>query len=132
MPLPIRFDHCVVHVSNWARSNEFYRQILGAELIQSSQGRWSYRFSNAQLNLHGPGLNSHPLAGIPVAPGGSDLCFEWTGSIEDAIDHLRRHGVSIELGPTARSGRGGQGTSIYFRDPDGSLLELISYQKPAE
>ena len=33
----IKFDHCVIHVSNWERSNAFYRDVLGAELI--SQGR---------------------------------------------------------------------------------------------
>jgi catechol 2,3-dioxygenase-like lactoylglutathione lyase family enzyme len=26
-----------------------------------------------------------------------------------------------------REGAGGQGTSVYFRDPDGTLLEFISY-----
>ena len=68
------------------------------------------------------------LAGIvPVDPGGSDLCFEWEGPIEGAVEHLRGNGVGVELGPVARSGARGAGTSVYFRDPDGSLLELISY-----
>jgi catechol 2,3-dioxygenase-like lactoylglutathione lyase family enzyme len=37
-------------------------------------------------------------------------------------------GVAIETGPLLRQGARGQGTSVYFRDPDGSLLELISYR----
>jgi len=37
--------------------------------------------------------------------------------------------VEVELGPVSRSGTRGLGTSLYFRDPDGSLLELISYAK---
>ncbi len=40
---------------------------------------------------------------------------------------LRREGVAIELGPIARYGAKGDGTSVYFRDPDGSLMEFISY-----
>jgi catechol 2,3-dioxygenase-like lactoylglutathione lyase family enzyme len=44
-----------------------------------------------------------------------------------AIGHLRGHGVDVELGPVRRSGARGEGTSVYFRDPDDSLLELISY-----
>jgi catechol 2,3-dioxygenase-like lactoylglutathione lyase family enzyme len=124
--LPTRFDHSVVHVSNWERSNNFYRDIVGVELV-SRNGRWVYRFENAQLNLHGPGLEAKPLAKIPVPPGGSDLCFEWTGSIEEAVNHLRTNGVQIELGPVQRFGARGEGISIYFRDPDGSLLEFISY-----
>lgn len=39
---------------------------------------------------------------------------------------LRAHSVEVELGPVRRQGAGGEGTSVYFRDPDGSLLELIS------
>jgi catechol 2,3-dioxygenase-like lactoylglutathione lyase family enzyme len=31
------------------------------------------------------------------------------------------------MGPVERFGARGTGTSVYFRDPDGSLLEFISY-----
>jgi len=41
---------------------------------------------------------------------------------------LKRHDVAIEEGPVTRHGGQGRGTSLYFRDPDGSLLELISYR----
>ena len=126
MSLPTRFDHCVIHISDWERSNTFYRDVVGVQLI-SRNGRWSYRFENAQLNLHGPGVQAQPLAKIPVPPGGSDLCFEWLGPIEQAVSHLQKQSVKIELGPVPRSGVKGEGVSIYFRDPDGSLLEFISY-----
>ena len=126
MSLPTRFDHCVVHVSDWDQSNRFYRDVVGVELVQNEK-RWAYRFENAQLNLHGPGAEAHPLAKIPVPPGGSDLCFEWCGPIETAVQHLKSQGVEVELGPVKRSGRAGAGTSVYFRDPDGSLLEFITY-----
>ena len=126
MSLPTRFDHCVVHVSDWERSNAFYQEIIGVELI-SKNGRWAYRFENGQLNLHGPGVEGNPLAKIPVPAGGSDLCFEWSGPIEEAIQHLEGHGIEVEMGPVKRSGTRGEGVSVYFRDPDGSLLEFISY-----
>lgn len=129
MALPVTFDHCVVHVSDWERSNAFYRDVLGAELVQRPKG-WAYRFGAAQLNLHGPGFRPAEVARLPVAPGNSDLCFEWNGPIADAVAHLERRDIPIESGPMERFGAKGAGTSIYFRDPDGSLLEFISYRQP--
>jgi catechol 2,3-dioxygenase-like lactoylglutathione lyase family enzyme len=127
MALPVSFDHCVVHVSDWECSNAFYRDVLGAELVQRPNG-WAYRFGRVQLNLHGPGVNPAEVARLPVQPGNSDLCFEWNGPIDDAIAHLKRCGVSVHAGPIERFGAKGAGTSVYFRDPDGSLLEFISYR----
>jgi catechol 2,3-dioxygenase-like lactoylglutathione lyase family enzyme len=123
---PIRFDHCVIHVSDWERSNRFYSEVLGAELI-SVNGRTAYRFDAVQLNLHGPGVAAGPLAKFPVQPGNSDLCFVWEGPIATAVEHLKSKGVAVELGPVLRAGAQGAGRSVYFRDPDGSLLEFISY-----
>lgn len=122
----VKLDHCVVHVRDWDRSNAFYRDVLGAELVAKGAG-WVYRFGTEQLNVHGPGVEAAPVAGIPVPPGGSDLCFEWAGPIEGAVAHLAERGVPVELGPVRRHGAHGDGTSVYFRDPDGSLMEFISY-----
>ena len=126
----IKLDHCVIHVSEWDRSNRFYTEVLGAELVPIGQG-WAYRFGHNQLNVHGPGVNATPVARTPVPPGGSDLCFEWPGPIEEAQRHLAHHQVAVELGPVPRNGAGGPGRSVYFRDPDGSLLEFISYSGTA-
>jgi catechol 2,3-dioxygenase-like lactoylglutathione lyase family enzyme len=122
----VKLDHCVIHVSDWEISNTFYRDVLGAELVPRESG-WSYRFGGEQLNLHGPGVSPAPVAKLPVQPGNSDLCFEWPGPIDEAREHLERNGVEVEMGPVERSGARGTGTSVYFRDPDGSLLEFISY-----
>jgi catechol 2,3-dioxygenase-like lactoylglutathione lyase family enzyme len=116
-----------MHVSDRWRSNTCYREVLGAELVGDPDGVAMYRFGEQQLNVHGPGLEPDPVARLPVQPGGSDLCFVWPGPIKDAIDHLSAHSVRVELGPVRRQGAGGEGRSVYFRDPDGSLLELISY-----
>jgi len=123
----IKLDHVVIHVSSWERSNAFYRDVLGAELIARGAG-WAYRIGSHQLNLHGPGVQATPVARIPVPPGGSDLCFEWSGPIAGAQEHLTRNGIAVEVGPAPRFGARGHGTSVYFRDPDGSLLEFISYE----
>jgi catechol 2,3-dioxygenase-like lactoylglutathione lyase family enzyme len=116
-------DHTVVTVSDWERSNAFYRDVLGAEVVPRGPV-FAYRFGQRQLNVHGPGFDAFPEPRVPTPPGGSDICFVWDGPIDEAVEHLAGHGVEVELGPVAR----GRGTSVYFRDPDGSLLELISYR----
>lgn len=121
-------DHVVIAVSDWERSNAFYRDVLGAELVERGAG-WAYRLGMQQLNVHGPGVHPSPVADAPVRPGGSDVCFVWEGSADSAVAHLERHGVAVEEGPVERHGARGRGTSVYFRDPDGSLLELISYTR---
>src|SRR5262245_39719787 len=80
---------------------------------------------------HGPGFHPAEVARLPVAPGNSDLCFQWDGPIAGAIVHLERYGVPIDTGPVERFGAKGAGISVYFRDPDGSLLEFISYHRKA-
>jgi catechol 2,3-dioxygenase-like lactoylglutathione lyase family enzyme len=128
MSAELSLDHCVIAVSDWERSTAFYRDVMGAEVVMQPHGYPAFRFGAVQLNVHGPGVDAGHLVGrIPVAPGGSDLCFAWSGAVEEAQAHLARHGVEVETGPVTRWGARGQGTSLYFRDPDGSLLEFLVY-----
>ena len=122
-------DHCVIHVSDWERATAFYRDVLRAEVIPFGEGV-VFRFGGVQLNVHGPGQVGSPQAREPVKPGGSDLCFRWSGPIEEAVTHLAAHGVPVELGPVERDGAAGRGISVYCRDPDGSLMEFITYPTP--
>jgi catechol 2,3-dioxygenase-like lactoylglutathione lyase family enzyme len=122
----VRLDHCVIAVSDWQRSNAFYRDVLGAEIVGGTSGFGFYLVDDWQLNVHGPGFEGLN-ARLPVQPGNSDLCFRWDGTIEEAVEHLERFGVPIEAGPLSAEFPRGRITSVYFRDPDGSLLEFLSY-----
>ncbi|WP_228430687.1 VOC family protein [Baekduia soli] len=129
----ITLDHVVIAVSDWARSNAFYRDVCGAEVVELTEPpprRWRYRFGDILFNVHGPGMDPSPVARIPAAPGMADLCLVWPGTAEQAVEHLQACGVAVEEGPVPRNGAGGPGLSVYFRDPDGALLEFISYAHP--
>jgi catechol 2,3-dioxygenase-like lactoylglutathione lyase family enzyme len=122
----LKLDHFVIHVSDWQRSNDFYARVFSVEVIKRGKG-YAYRLGDIQLNCHGPGFETDTVARLPVQPGNSDICFVWPGPIDGAIAHLNEQQVPVEVGPVMRHGVQGQGTSVYFRDPDGSLLEFISY-----
>lgn len=124
--LSIGLDHCVIHVSDWEIARDFYTRVMGAEAIKLDVG-YVFRWGQQQLNCHGPDKHPNPKAQTPVEPGNSDLCFAWHGPITDAMSHLEQQSVPVELGPVQRFGAQGAGQSIYFRDPDGSLMEFISY-----
>lgn len=127
---PLRLDHCVIHVSDWERSNRFYADVLGVEILPRQKG-FTYKMGDFLLNCHGPGIVPNLVAKKPVEPGNSDLCFVWPDTIDAAVAHLKKCDVAIERGPIATRGAKGDATSVYFRDPDGSLLEFMVYPADA-
>ena len=71
------------------------------------------------------------LRGPAAVPGCGDLCFYFDGTIEEAEQTLREAECAVEFGPVDQRGGADAGqrrvTSIYTRDPDGTLLELMTY-----
>ena len=48
---------------------------------------------------------------------------------EDLLERLNANNVDIEEGPVPRWGAHGTGISIYFRDPEGNLIEARFYEE---
>lgn len=129
----VELDHCVIASSDLDRTDAFYSAVFGAVVEKPMPLFRQYRIGAHMLNAHGPGLAEKAppelLARIPVSPGNSDLCFAWGGTSDELLAHLESCGVTVTVGPERRVGAHGNGTSYYFRDPDGSLLEYIVYDK---
>ncbi|HEY2715022.1 MAG TPA: VOC family protein [Solirubrobacterales bacterium] len=123
----VPLDHVVIAVSDRAAATRFYTTLLGAEVVERPEGRIAFRVGEQLLNVHEADSAATPLAEDPVRPGNSDLCFAWPGSPQLAIDLVRAVGAPLVIGPVPRNGARGPGQSVYCRDPDGSLIELISY-----
>ena len=74
---------------------------------------------------------ARPHARLPT-PGSGDFCFRWDAGVDEALALLARHGVEVVEGPVPRpAADGAVGRSVYFRDPDGNLLELLTTEPDA-
>ncbi len=120
-----RLDHFVLTVGDIHRTCEFYSRVLGFEVVEQS-GRTALRFGRQKINLHQAGKEFEPKAARP-APGSADFCLITTAPLAEAQRELEAAGVRIELGPVERNGALGPMMSLYFRDPDGNLVEVSNY-----
>ena len=96
------------------------------EPITFMEGRRGLAFGTQKINLHSVANPYSEKAKRPT-PGSGDFCMITKNPISDVIDHFKTENVKIEVGPIPKSGATGNLTSIYFRDPDGNLLELSNY-----
>lgn len=71
------------------------------------------------------GSPARPL-GRAEQPGSADFCLLTATPIEQVAEHLAAHGVELEHGPDAARGAAGELRSVWFRDPDGDLIELAN------
>lgn len=121
-----RIDHFVLTVASIDATCDFYRGVLGFEHHAINGKPTSLSFGQQKINLHQAGRTFDPKARHPT-PGAADFCLVTLMSIEQFAVHLDRCGVSIEIGPVERIGAMGLMTSVYFRDPDGNLVEVSRY-----
>lgn len=121
-------DHLVLTVKDLNETCDFYAQVLGMQVTTFANGRKALSFAKQKINLHQYGQEFDPKATKPT-PGSSDLCFVTNVPISDLINHLSINSVEILEGPVLRTGALGAITSVYFRDPDGNLIELSNYDE---
>lgn len=119
-------DHFVLRVTSIEDAAEFYARVLGMDVERYGEGRTALRFGNQKINLHDDD-HAPPQTARDPRPGGADFCLVVEGPVEDILGHLGEVGVEVEKGPVTRNGARGKMESVYFRDPDGNLVELSVY-----
>ena len=90
--------------------------------------------AEVRASVHPPEFWQNPrftARGPTAVPGCGDICFYFDGTIEEAKQLILDAGAEIAYGPYDQKGGGdaGQrdGTSVYTRDPDGNILEFMTY-----
>jgi catechol 2,3-dioxygenase-like lactoylglutathione lyase family enzyme len=121
-----RFDHLVLTVRDIAATCDFYSQVLGMRVISFGGDRKALQFGQQKINLHEHGKEFEPKALVPT-PGSADLCLLTRVPLAQVIQYIRSCGVQIIEGPVRRTGAVGPIESVYFRDPDGNLLEISNH-----
>jgi len=136
MPVKVHaIDHLVINVTDVARSTAWYQKALGMEAVvfdpgQGKPKRTSLMFGNQKINVRPKSADKAEwFTADHETPGSEDLCFLTASSPEEVVAHLKASGVAIEEGPSTRQGARGPLRSVYCRDPDGSLIEISSYEK---
>ncbi len=118
-----RLDHLVLTVRDIEATCAFYETVLGMRRESFGMSRVALHFGRQKINLHQAGREFEPKARTPT-PGSADLCVLAATPIAEVVAHLEALGVAIEEGPVARTGAEGPISSVYFRDPDGNLIEV--------
>lgn len=116
-------DHLVLTVSDLDATRRFYEAGLGLELRTFASGRHALHLGEVKINLHVAGREFEPKAAHPT-PGSGDLCLLADRPLEVVAAHMAGLGYRVIEGPVPRTGATGALTSIYFRDPDGNLIEI--------
>ncbi len=119
-------DHVVLTVADVEASAAFYQRVLGLERVDFGAGRVALRFGDQKINLHPAAHPLAPHASRPT-PGAADLCFVSALPVAAWLVRLAADGVAVEAGPVQRTGARGAMISLYFRDPDGNLIEVAEY-----
>jgi catechol 2,3-dioxygenase-like lactoylglutathione lyase family enzyme len=124
----VGFDHVALPLQDPQAMKAFYRA-LGLE-VKENEFLVQVYIGNQMINFHRPEVwqRKFALRAPAATPPCGDLCFVWSGSADALARLLHEAGADVEEGPVEREGgRQSVGSSVYVRDPDGNLLEFLTY-----
>ncbi len=122
-------DHIVLRVRDVQTMMTFYQDVIGCHLERERPdlGLFHLRCGGSLIDLISVDGKLGAPGGAAPAKEGRNLDHFAIGIQpfdEDAIRrHLARHGVDV-IDSGERYGAGGDGPSIYIRDPEGTVVEL--------
>jgi catechol 2,3-dioxygenase-like lactoylglutathione lyase family enzyme len=128
----IRLDHTIHEVDDLVEAVAFYRDVLGFE-HRGRSGPFEVMLITPDLALDLMRVDSAPVS-RHFAFGMDRVTFEAT------FERIRQSGTTYGDGPSnpdnmhgpgRSTGVHGRTDSVYFHDPSGHLLEILTYDPPA-
>lgn len=128
-------DHIVLNVEDDEKMIAFYSEVMdmATERLQEYRAG-DVAFPSVRLNpdtiidLFPKKLWMQDVRNGSGRPNLNHFCVVLAQAAWEVLrERLRGAGVAIENGPVSRWGARGRATSIYFRDPDGNLVEARYY-----
>ena len=119
-----------IHTEDMARSRAFYEGVLGLASIYSDDRLSAYAVAGRDVLLvfrKGATGQTVTLSGGTIPGHGGDGALHVAFAIgKDELSHWESHLASYGVVIEGRNDWERGGRSIYFRDPDGHLLELAT------
>jgi len=117
-------DYTVIFVRDMAAMRRFYEDVLRLELQRELSPNWlEYQLGSNTLALARPSLTASD-ARLPAGRASLQLAFKVSaGDVDACADELVAQGVTLVSPPTDHAF--GHRT-LFFRDPDGNLLEVYA------
>jgi len=117
-------DYTVIFVRDMTAMRRFYEGVLGFSLLRELSPGWiEFRIGDNTLALARPSRTASD-APIPIGSASLQLAFKVSApEVDQCADELARQGVDLVSPPTNQPF--GHRT-LFFRDPDGNLLEVYA------
>lgn len=117
-------DYTIIFVRDMAAMCRFYEDVLGFARSRELSPSWiEYRIGENTLALARPSRTAGD-APIPDSSASLQLAFKVSApEVDQCADELVRKGVML-VSPPTNQGFGHR--TLFFRDPDGNLLEVFA------
>ena len=116
-------DHLVLTITDETATRRFYVDGLAMRWNIFADGRHALAFGDQKINIHYHGREFEPRSAFPT-PGSGDICL----LTDEPLDVIRNRMTALRFpvleGPVQRTGATSTILSLYFRDPDGNLIEV--------
>ena len=117
-------DYTVIFVRDMGAMRYFYENVMRFSLLRELSSNWiEYRVGGNTLVLSRPGLTA---SDVPTPYGSASLHLAFKVSaleVDLCAEELMRWGIDLVSPPT---NRGFGHRTLFFRDPDGNLLEMFA------